>query len=112
MMNAAHITIVIVAWNQLDKTLDCLATVAALDTPPGQVLLVDNGSAPPLATAVATAGATASATGTSGPPASTISPTAPPATATAGAPPDVGIDRAMLFLPWAGRRATPVDATP
>jgi GT2 family glycosyltransferase len=52
-MNAAHITIVIVAWNQVEKTLDCLATVAALDSPPGRVLLVDNGSAPPLAAAVA-----------------------------------------------------------
>ena len=48
-MNAAHITVVIVAWNQVAKTLDCLATVAALDTPPDRVLLVDNGSAPPLA---------------------------------------------------------------
>ena len=52
-MNAADITVVIVAWNQVEKTLDCLATVAALDTPPGRVLLVDNGSAPPLAAAVA-----------------------------------------------------------
>ena len=51
-MNAADITIVIVAWNQAQKTLDCLATVAALHTPPGGVLLVDNGSAPPLAAAV------------------------------------------------------------
>jgi len=51
-MNAADITVVIVAWNQVQKTLDCLATVAALDSPPGRVLLVDNGSAPPLAAAV------------------------------------------------------------
>jgi GT2 family glycosyltransferase len=51
-MNAADITVVIVAWNQVEKTLDCLVTVAALDTPPGRVLLVDNGSAPPLAAAV------------------------------------------------------------
>ncbi|MBP6787094.1 MAG: glycosyltransferase family 2 protein, partial [Candidatus Promineofilum sp.] len=51
-MNAAHITVVIVAWNQVAKTLDCLATVAALDTPPDRVLLVDNGSAPPLAAIV------------------------------------------------------------
>jgi len=48
-MNADAIAIVIVAWNQLDKTLDCLASVAALRTPPGRVVLVDNGSAPPLA---------------------------------------------------------------
>ncbi|MCW5863213.1 MAG: glycosyltransferase family 2 protein [Anaerolineae bacterium] len=52
-MNADAIAIVIVAWNQLDKTLDCLASVAALRTPPGRVVLVDNGSAPPLAEAVA-----------------------------------------------------------
>lgn len=51
-MNTADITIVIVAWNQLSKTLDCLATVAALDSAPGRVLLVDNGSDPPLAAAV------------------------------------------------------------
>jgi GT2 family glycosyltransferase len=50
-MNAADITIVIVAWNQVQKTLDCLTTVAALDPPPGRVLLVDNGSDPPLAAA-------------------------------------------------------------
>ena len=29
-MNAADITVVIVAWNQVEKTLDCLVTVAAL----------------------------------------------------------------------------------
>jgi GT2 family glycosyltransferase len=52
-MNAADTAVVIVAWNQVEKTLDCLATVAALDNPPGRVLLVDNGSAPPLASAVA-----------------------------------------------------------
>mgnify|MGYP001316203225 FL=1 len=52
-MNPAALPIVIVAWNQLDKTLDCLAAVAALTPPPGRVLLVDNGSAPPLAPAIA-----------------------------------------------------------
>ena len=52
-MSAKNVTVVIVAWNQVQKTLDCLATVAALSTPPGRVLLVDNGSEPPLAPAVA-----------------------------------------------------------
>lgn len=52
-MNADAVAIVIVAWNQLDKTLDCLASVAALRRPAGCVVLVDNGSAPPLAAAVA-----------------------------------------------------------
>ena len=52
-MNADAVTIVIVAWNQRDKTLDCLASVAALRHAPGRVVLVDNGSAPPLAEAVA-----------------------------------------------------------
>jgi len=52
-MNAASTAIVIVAWNQVEKTLDCLATVAALDSPPGRVLLVDNGSEPALAADVA-----------------------------------------------------------
>ena len=47
------VTVIIVAWNQLEKTLACLTTVAALDYPAVRVLLVDNGSAPPLAEAVA-----------------------------------------------------------
>ncbi len=51
-MNADAVAIVIVAWNQRDKTLDCLASVAALRHAPGRVVLVDNGSAPPLAAAV------------------------------------------------------------
>lgn len=51
-MKPSSIPLVIVAWNQLDKTLDCLAAVAALAPPPGRVLLVDNGSEPPLAAAV------------------------------------------------------------
>ena len=51
-MNADAVAIVIVAWNQLDKTLDCLTSVAALRHAPGRVVLVDNGSAPPLAEAV------------------------------------------------------------
>jgi GT2 family glycosyltransferase len=46
------VTVVIVAWNQLEKTLDCLETVAALDYPHVRTLLVDNGSEPPLAAAV------------------------------------------------------------
>ena len=52
-MNADAIAIVIVAWNQRDKTLDCLASVAALRHAPGRVVLVDNGSEPALAEVVA-----------------------------------------------------------
>ena len=46
------VTLIIVAWNQLEKTLDCLKTVVALDYPDFRVLLVDNGSEPPLAPAI------------------------------------------------------------
>ena len=46
------VTIIIVAWNQLEKTLACLETVVALEYPDFRVLLVDNGSEPPLAGAV------------------------------------------------------------
>jgi len=46
------VIIIIVAWNQLEKTLDCLETVAALNYPDFRVLLVDNGSEPPLAEAI------------------------------------------------------------
>ncbi len=46
------VTIIIVAWNQLEKTLDCLETVTALDYPDFRILLVDNGSDPPLAEAI------------------------------------------------------------
>lgn len=46
------VTLIIVAWNQLDKTLACLETVAVLDYPQTRVLLIDNGSEPPLAEAV------------------------------------------------------------
>jgi len=46
------VTIIIVAWNQRDKTLACLAAVAAGDYANARVLLVDNGSAPPLAEAI------------------------------------------------------------
>ena len=46
------VTIIIVAWNQLDKTLACLAAVAAGDYANARVLLVDNGSVPPLAEAI------------------------------------------------------------
>lgn len=48
------VTIIIVAWNQLEKTLACLETVVALDYPDFRVLLVDNGSEPPLAGPVST----------------------------------------------------------
>lgn len=46
------VTVVIVAWNQLAKTLACLETVTALDYPDAHILLVDNGSDPPLSAAV------------------------------------------------------------
>lgn len=46
------VTVIIVAWNQLDKTLDCLETVVRLDYANFNVLLVDNGSEPPLADAI------------------------------------------------------------
>ncbi|MBP9500995.1 MAG: glycosyltransferase family 2 protein [Candidatus Promineofilum sp.] len=46
------VTVIIVAWNQLEKTLDCLETVTALDYPDFRILLVDNGSDPPLAKAI------------------------------------------------------------
>ncbi len=46
------VTIIIVAWNQLDKTLACLEAVAAGEYANAHVLLVDNGSRPPLAAAV------------------------------------------------------------
>jgi len=52
-MNAFPITIVIAAWNQLDKTLECLETIAALTYPDYSTILVDNGSEPPLAPALA-----------------------------------------------------------
>jgi GT2 family glycosyltransferase len=47
------VTLIIVAWNQQEKTLACLETVAGLDYPRLRVLLVDNGSEPPLAEAIA-----------------------------------------------------------
>jgi GT2 family glycosyltransferase len=46
------VTLIIVAWNQLEKTLACLETVAALNYPRLDTILVDNGSDPPLAEAV------------------------------------------------------------
>lgn len=51
-MNTDAVTIVIAAWNQLDKTLECLETVAALTYPNVNTILVDNGSEPPLAPAI------------------------------------------------------------
>ena len=47
------VTVIIVAWNQLEKTLACLETVDALDYPNDHTLLVDNGSEPPLSEAIA-----------------------------------------------------------
>jgi GT2 family glycosyltransferase len=46
------VTLIIVAWNQLEKTLACLETVTALTYPRLHTILVDNGSDPPLAEAV------------------------------------------------------------
>ena len=46
------VTVIIVAWNQLDKTLACLETVVAQDYPNLQVLVIDNGSEPPLTKAI------------------------------------------------------------
>lgn len=42
------VTIVIVAWNQLERTLDCLTAIDALTYPDIRTILVDNGSEPPL----------------------------------------------------------------
>ncbi len=47
------VTIIIAAWNQVAKTVACLETVTAIDYPSLHVLLVDNGSDPPLAAAIA-----------------------------------------------------------
>lgn len=47
------ITLVTVAWNQLEKTLNCLAAVDTLAYTNLSTILVDNGSEPPLEEAVA-----------------------------------------------------------
>lgn len=47
--NFPPVAVIIVAWNQLDKTLACLEAVAAFDYPAFRVLLIDNGSDQPLA---------------------------------------------------------------
>lgn len=47
------VTLIIVAWNQLQKTLACLESVSALTYPRLATILVDNGSDPPLAEVVA-----------------------------------------------------------
>lgn len=47
--NYPPVAVVIVAWNQLDKTLACLEAVSVFDYPAFRVILVDNGSEPPLA---------------------------------------------------------------
>jgi GT2 family glycosyltransferase len=47
------VTLIIVAWNQLEKTLACLESVADLTYPHLNTILVDNGSDPPLAGAIA-----------------------------------------------------------
>ena len=46
------VTVIIVAWNQLEKTLACLEAVARFDYLNYRVLLVDNGSAPQLDEAI------------------------------------------------------------
>lgn len=46
------VTIIIVAWNQIEKTLACLESVAALDYPNVRTILVDNGSEPALPTSL------------------------------------------------------------
>lgn len=43
------VTLIIVAWNQLEKTLACLTSVAGLTYPRLETILIDNGSDPPLA---------------------------------------------------------------
>ena len=52
-----RVCLIITAWNQVEKTLACLATVQSLVYPADTltVLLVDNGSEPELSTAVQTA---------------------------------------------------------
>lgn len=52
-MSALPVTVVITAWNQLEKTLTCLESVAQLTYPTVRTILVDNGSEPPLAEAIA-----------------------------------------------------------
>ena len=39
-----RVYIVILNWNQLELTLDCLESLAALDYPSFEIVLVDNGS--------------------------------------------------------------------
>jgi hypothetical protein len=48
MNESPPVTVVVVAWNQLDRTLDCLDALARLTYPSARLLLVDNGSDPPL----------------------------------------------------------------
>lgn len=43
-----NIHVIIVAWNQADLTLDCLASLEAAGVAPEQIWLVDNGSGPEL----------------------------------------------------------------
>ncbi len=52
-MSTPPIALITVAWNQLDKTLACLESVSHLTYPSVRTILVDNGSEPPLAEAVA-----------------------------------------------------------
>jgi GT2 family glycosyltransferase len=43
-VSASPVWIVILAWNHVDYTLECLTSILALDPPADRVLLVDNGS--------------------------------------------------------------------
>ncbi len=52
MNHAPSVTVIVVAWNQVEITLDCLTNVGQLDYANQSTLLVDNGSDPPLAAAV------------------------------------------------------------
>jgi len=43
-LSASPVWAVILAWNHVDETLECLTSVLALDPPADRVLVVDNGS--------------------------------------------------------------------
>lgn len=44
-----HVAVIITAWNQLEKTMACLETVIAQEYLKFDIILIDNGSDPPLA---------------------------------------------------------------
>lgn len=43
-MNSVNLGVVLLNWNGLQDTLDCLSSIYSLDTVPSQLVLVDNGS--------------------------------------------------------------------